>query len=125
MMCGMMDSGIHRALYVALCKDNEQYYAERIIFDSVHAAKLKEKRSSIIRASIPPTRISESEDAYACRWCNNLSVCKKGGVSLRTCRSCEHSEPRDRGVWSCELLNQELTQEDQLKACEHYSVIGS
>jgi len=42
---------------------------------------------------------------------------------LRTCRSCEHSEAIQGGVWMCGLLKNELSPDDQLKACEHYEVL--
>lgn len=125
MHCGMLFSGIHRALYVALCKDNEQYYVERITYDPTYGEQLAKKISSIIGATMPPARISESDTYQSCRWCNFKGVCKEGKKPLRTCRSCEHSEAIQGGVWMCGLLKNELTSDDQLNACEHYSVIGS
>jgi len=118
------DAGIRRALYVALCKDNEEYYIERVIYDETEAQRLDEKIQTIIRATMPPARISESDTFLECRWCDYAGVCKKGVKPLRTCRSCEHAEAIQGGIWMCGLLKTELTPDDQLKACEHYSEIG-
>lgn len=124
MHCGMLFSGIHRALYVALCKDNEQYHIERIVFDPVYGEKLAKKISSIVRATIVPARISESDTYQSCRWCKFKGVCKGGESPLRTCRSCEHAEAIQGGIWMCGLMKNELTPDDQLRACEHYREIG-
>ena len=123
MLAGMYLSGLRRGLYVALCKDNEQYYIERIAFDASAAAKLGEKIGKIISSTLPPERISDKEDYFACKWCDSVGVCKKGEMPIRTCRSCEHVELESEGKWSCGLMKMELTPEAQLKACEHYSVI--
>jgi len=126
MHCAMMynDAGIKRALYVALCKDDERYYIERIVFDENHGRNLAAKISAIIRATMPPAPIADAKDAYACKWCKHKPVCKDGKDPLRTCRSCEHAEAISGGQWMCGLMKNALTQEDQLKACEHYSLIG-
>jgi hypothetical protein len=124
MHCGMMYSGIPRALYVALCKDDERYYVERLVMDEAHVVALKTKIKTVIGATMPPAPIADKEDAYACKWCKHKAVCKAGATPIRTCRSCEYAEAGKGGTWSCTLLNNELTPADQLKACEHYSVIG-
>lgn len=126
MHCGMMfnDAGINRALYVALCKDDERYYVERVVMDESHAKFLDTKIKTVINATTPPAPIADTVDAYACKWCKFKKVCKEGAAPIRTCRSCEYSEAIAEGKWMCGLLKTELTQEDQLKACVHYSVIG-
>jgi hypothetical protein len=123
MMSGMLFSGIHRALYVALCKDNEQYHVVRLVFDPTKGDALAAKISSIIRASMPPARISESDTYQGCRGCKMKGVCKEKAAPIRTCRSCQHVEAIQGGVWMCGLLKNELTADDQLKACEHYEVL--
>lgn len=124
MHCGMMFSGLHRAFYVALCKDDERFHVERIVFDQQHANRLQHKLSVLVRATIPPTPISDKPDSFECKWCKHRKVCKGGELPIRTCRSCEYAEAIHGGAWVCTLLKNVLTQEDQLKACEHYSLIG-
>lgn len=124
MMTGMRYSGIHRAIYVAICKDNEQYYVERVVYDPEEGEKLAKKIITVINATMPPARVSENPAAIDCRWCKFKGVCREGEKPIRTCRSCEHAEPIQGGVWMCGLLKHELTPDDQLKACEHYTMIG-
>jgi hypothetical protein len=124
MHCGMMYSGIHRALYVALCKDDERYYVERVVYDEAYGEELAKKINTIITATMPPAKIADKAEAYACKWCKFKPVCHEGAAPLRTCRSCEHAEAISDGRWMCSLMKNELTSDDQLKACEHYSVIG-
>lgn len=123
MQAGMLFSGIHRALYVALCKDDERYYVERIVFDPAYCEELEKKIVTVIGSTLPPSMIADKEDSHACKWCDYKEVCKGGGEPLRTCRSCEFAEVKEEGIWACGLLNTVLDPDDQLKACEHYSVI--
>lgn len=124
MHAGMLFSGIHRALYVALCKDNEQYHVERLVFDPAYGETLENKIVTVVSSTIPPTRIAGKKEDFSCKWCDYKEVCWEGKAPIRTCRSCEHAEVHENGVWGCGLLNNELTPDDQLKACEHYSMIG-
>jgi len=124
MHAGMRYSGIHRALYVALCKDNEQYYVERVVYDPSYSDKLAEKIHNVISSTMPPARISEKADFFECKWCDHRGVCWENEEPIRTCRSCEYAQTESKGGWSCGLLNNELTSEDQLKACEHYARIN-
>ena len=38
------------------------------------------------------------------------------------CRTCEHVDMCNDGIWECGLDNKELSYEDQMAACKMYSV---
>ena len=52
-------TGLTRALYLAVCKDTDALYAERVRIDHAEAERLIERAGRIIFATRPPARISE------------------------------------------------------------------
>ncbi len=121
MQAGMIYSGLNRALYVALCKDDEDYHIERIKPDPEVQKEIQEKLAKLIEANTPPVGISPDGKAFGCKWCDMRSVCVKEKPPIRTCRSCKWVEVLPEGEkWVCGLQKKVLTRADQLKACEEY-----
>src|SRR5690606_18879772 len=50
--------GRDRAVYLAVCKDNDELYAERIKYDAAYVGRLLAKAQHIIHANDLPPRIS-------------------------------------------------------------------
>lgn len=99
----MGKSGMDRALYLAVNKDTDELYSERIEFDKVFFEQIQAKFDSIIFAQEPPAKISQDPKFYLCNWCNFSGVCHGHQVPDVTCRSCVHSTPEREGDgrWSC------------------------
>lgn len=125
MQAGMMFSKIDRALYVALCKDNENYHFERIRPDVAIQNKIYEKIEKLIAAEYTPAGISETASSYGCKFCNFKAVCIGDKAPKVTCRSCQFSEPGRAGAWVCSLYNKTLSLTEQREACYSYSVAGN
>jgi hypothetical protein len=121
---GMMFSNVDRGFYVALNKDNEQYYVRRIKPDPEVQNDILERIKTLTEAEIAPARIGENIESYPCSWCDYKEVCYGKKPPLKTCRSCEHSKPFENGTWLCTLKNSTLTLKDQLAACEQYDQKG-
>ena len=68
-------TGMKRALYLAVNKDTDELYAERIHFDRMKFEALKLKALRIITSNTPPPRLSERPDWYECNWCPAQSLC--------------------------------------------------
>ncbi len=94
-------TGIDRALYLAVNKNDDELYQERIHADAAAAMRLIAKAQRIIAAERPPGRISEDPAWWQCRFCNHHAVCHEGGTPVRHCRSCISSTPVDGGRWHC------------------------
>lgn len=96
-------SGMTRAFYIAVNKDNDELYSERLHYDAVAALKLIEKAKRIITATEPPPKISDRPDWYQCRFCNHYSLCHEQALPEASCRTCAHSTPELDGDqrWSC------------------------
>jgi hypothetical protein len=115
-------SGFTRALFIALNKNDDQLYAERIHYDAAHAAALMAKAERIKAANEPPARIADDPASFACKFCSSKPVCHlQGGTILRNCRTCLHSEPfREGPMWFCHRHETILQISDQEAGCPHH-----
>jgi hypothetical protein len=68
-------SGMTRALYLAVNKDNDELYSERVRFNKQEFDALMARADRIIHSTVQPERISEREDYYECSWCPAHSIC--------------------------------------------------
>jgi hypothetical protein len=125
MQAGMLFGKFTRALYVALCKNDEAYHIERVREDKFVQDTIKGKIIKLVEARTPPVGLSDTGEAFDCKWCDMREVCLGEKKPIKTCRSCEHVQvlPTD-GAWWCALGGVELNNEDQKTACHHYEVIS-
>src|SRR5690606_35833463 len=56
--------GRDRAIYLAVCKDNDELYTERVHYDAAYVARLLAKAERIIQANELPPRISDNPDFF-------------------------------------------------------------
>ncbi len=124
MQAGMLFGNLTRALYVSICKDDEDYHVERLREDKVAQAEIQNKIDTLISSTTPPVGISPDGKAFGCKWCDMREVCVGEKTPIRTCRSCVRSEPFPQdGKWVCTLTKNTLTPDEQRAACEHYESI--
>ena len=116
-------SGMTRALYVALCKDDEQFYVERIKENKTEQKKLLEKITSLTQATLRPAGISDNGSSFGCKFCSVKDVCTRQVEPLRNCRTCSMCSAGPEGKWVCELNNNTLTFDEQRAACEHWEAL--
>lgn len=91
-----------RAMYLAVNKNTDEIYQERIYFEPLVAQGLVEKAHRIIDSSSPMPKISDNPGWYTCKWCDYVEICHHGGKVLESCRTCCFSQPVDGGKWVCE-----------------------
>lgn len=123
MQISMALGGFTRALYVAVCKDDEQFYVERIREDKDEQKKLQQKIVKLTEARLRPAGISDDGSSFGCKFCSMKSVCTKETEPLRHCRTCTMCTPGQEGKWVCELNKHTLTIDEQRKGCEHYEAL--
>jgi hypothetical protein len=125
MMLYMHWSGMKRAYYLAVNKDTDDLYGERIHYDAVRAGALVERARQVIAASRPLPRLSEKPEYYACKMCRARSVCHEGRIPEATCRTCLHATPEMDGAarWSCALHKRDLTPAEQGAGCRQHLYI--
>lgn len=111
-------SGMTRAFYLAVNKDTDELYSERLQANPAIAQSLIEKARRIITTNTPPTRLSERPDWYACKWCQHHAVCHQKAIPQVNCRTCCHSTPEMDGHarWSCARFGRDISIENQRKS---------
>lgn len=101
MIVGMHLHGFKRAFYLAVNKDTDELYGERVHADPVEAMRLLARAERVIRASEPPERISQERSWYQCRMCPAHALCHADALAERNCRTCLHSSPAPDAKWTC------------------------
>jgi len=134
MIVYMKLTGMKRAMYLAVNKDTDALYTERLRWEDVQedAARYMERAERIISASAPPAKIGDIADHFACRRCEHAERCHgtdEVGPAVRCpsgCRTCVHSTPEmdtERGRWSCAKHSVTLTIDNQAVGCEDHLYI--
>lgn len=101
MQCYMMWTGMTRALYMSVCKDDDGLHLERIDYDEAHALQMLEKAGRVIDAPRPPERIGDAT-WWECKFCDHQAICHGTEAPQINCRTCTHSTPEPDGTWSCD-----------------------
>jgi hypothetical protein len=98
----MLGTGIDRALYFAICKDDDRIYTERVKFDKDYAERALAKGQRLVKEDCIPPPISTNPSWYQCKWCPAYSFChEKEPLKQVNCRTCAFSEPLMDGTWRC------------------------
>jgi hypothetical protein len=99
----MHGTNIDRALYVAVCKDDDRLHIERIKYDRDVATRAVERGRRIALADRMPPPISTDPSWYQCRFCPAHEVCHKSQPTKEVnCRTCAHATAKPDSTWRCE-----------------------
>lgn len=128
MLIYMRGSGLEAALYVAVCKDNDDIYMEIVPIDRAKAEDLVERGQRIAMSTQAPDRLVDSEyppclytSADGETWhCQHYGLCHRTKVPERSCRTCTHAEPLLGGYWICRLRDKALDSAEQRAGCARY-----
>lgn len=120
MYCHLMQ--LTRCLYLAVNKNTDELYSERIEHDPVACMRMLIRLEHVIQATRAPVPISEQRKAPDCLWCNHKSVCHSLAFGRSNCRTCLHVTPivdpvNTAGQWLCEKHNKTLTADEQHAGC--------
>ena len=117
-------SGMDRAMYLAVNKNTDEIYTERIEFDRKHFERLRQKAQSIIFSNDPPAKLNDSPAFYKCKMCQFHDVCHEGAIPDKNCRTCRHAVALEDGTWGCKALQKILSVEDQEAGCDKHEYIA-
>lgn len=130
----MRGRGLERAYYVAVCKDNDELYTERVHLEPAYADELIARARQIIDAPEPPARKPEP-DYPPCLYttaegvqhpCQYRDLCFGDGVMPeRNCRTCIDATPAPGGTWRCAKFECEIPKENQRFGCQEQLTIPS
>lgn len=120
-------TGMERAFYLAVNKNNDELHAERVEFDKPAHDKTMEKAHRVVFAAGPLSKMNEDPSWYECKFCDHASTCHGARVPPATCRTCVHATPvveGDGAVWRCAKHdNDVLTPATQRAGCEEHLFI--
>lgn len=105
-----------RGLYIAVNKNDDARYYERISLDKDNAISLLKKGLSIISTETPPAKIGGST-WYECKWCDYYEICHFGSEPLTNCRTCHYCDIHNDGIWKCSKSDTILSFEQQQIGC--------
>jgi hypothetical protein len=111
--------GIERALYAAVCKNDDDLWIDRVVYDREWCEATLARLENILRNPRPPLRINEDPDYFGCRFCKAKPLCHGDSFARLNCRTCLHSTPDFSGdaAWSCARWCKPLTFDEQKEAC--------
>ena len=98
----MLGSKIDRALYAAVCKDDDRYYFERIKLDKNRAQGYVDRGHRIVASDRMPDPISHDPTWYQCKMCSYHDFCHKAALPDVNCRTCAHSTACSDSTWRCD-----------------------
>lgn len=118
--------GIHKCIYIAVNKNDDDIFCEMVYYDHAHETKIRDKAADIIVRRDAPRRLSDDPSNQDCTYCDAHQRCHFPDQALPelNCRTCRHSiADIPSGSWGCELHNILLTKAAQLKGCEQWDPI--
>jgi hypothetical protein len=121
-------SGMTRGFYLAVNKNTDELYQERIEYDATFALQLLAKANRVIQSEHAPRKLSNDPSWFECRFCDHRAVCHGDAMPERTCRSCINSTPVAGGTWHCQEADNagadsELSREAQETGCLYHRYI--
>jgi len=118
----MYGTKVDRALYVAICKDDDRMYTERVRLKKTEASKLVGKGQRIATADRMPEPLSTDPTWYQCKFCPAHSFCHETHLTKEVnCRTCAHSTAKEDSTWSCAVYPERPIPVDfQHKGCENH-----
>lgn len=111
----MLGTRMKRALYLAVNKDTDELYSERIKEDKTYQENLMQVAERIIFSNTLPDRITKRPDFYKCKFCDSKSICwgtEALPVPSLSCRHCCFATPiRDgeHAQWKCDKHDKVLS----------------
>lgn len=111
-----------RALYIAVCKDDDHIYTERVRYDEAAAKAILERAKRISLADRIPDPISTDPSWYLCKFCAAHSFCHKQEPTQHVnCRTCAHATAKPGGTWRCERHEADgIPNEFQRQGCDDH-----
>jgi hypothetical protein len=120
MQCYMHWSGMRRALYVSVCKDDDRLHLERIDYDNEVAERYIRRAQDIIASDAPMERVSDDATWYECKWCEHHAVCHGVRAPQVSCRTCTHITFGRDGSTTCALWQADIPVGGQRAGCDRH-----
>lgn len=122
MQCYMLGKHIDRALYTAICKDDDRIYTERVRVEPERALALIKRGQSIAVEQRLPAPLSVRPEWYKCKLCPGWDFCHGSKCTKNVnCRTCTHFTAHNDERCTCALYDEmEIPLEMQRKGCKNH-----
>ena len=120
----MLGAKVDRALYYAVCKDDDRIYTERVRLCPESAKAYVERGQRIaLTERMPEPMVGASPSWYQCKYCPAYDMCHKTHTTKQAnCRTCAHSTPRDDSTWHCARWDQTIPTDAQHAGCDSHVI---
>ena len=99
----MQGTNIDRAFYLAVCKDDDRIYTERVHYKKEAADKAIARGKRLALEERLPPPISTDPSWYECKFCDAYQFCHKQEPTKESnCRTCANVTPLEDSTWRCE-----------------------
>ena len=123
MNCYMHGTNINRALYYAVCKDDDRIYTEWLHHDKTVSEKYIARGKTLALAERLPPPVSTDPTWYQCRMCAAHSFChEKAPTKFANCRTCSHVTPTENGTWHCSVWGDVIPEDYQHSGCDSHVI---
>ena len=112
-------SGMTKALYFAVNKNNDEIYLEEVSYDEGFSETLINKARRVIFALQAPPKLSETPDYFECRWCDFTGICHGEEIPVVNCRTCNKFSINKSDSY-CSLREEPLALEDERQGCSFH-----
>jgi len=117
----MNGTGLTRTMFMAVNKNDDSLYMERIKSDGHTADTLLRRADNIVLSERPPIR-KYKKSWYECKWCSARELCHFDGAPTKSCRICTNCDLETKGRWSCSFLADEILGEQmQREMCREFN----
>jgi hypothetical protein len=124
----MHAENLTRALYVAVNKNTDELYCERVEYDAAFCLRAEAKVEYIVKQDAAPPKLFEdptAKAAFPCSWCPSRGVCHEGEWARRNCRTCISASLESGATVRCTLFDRELSYDEQQKGCGKHLFLPS
>ena len=115
----MAGTGLDRALYLAVCKDDDRIHTERVKLDKDVADKAVRRGHYIALSDRMPQPLSTDPSWYQCKFCDAQEFCHESKTTKHVnCRTCAMATPLSDSTWHCGKWDDVIPLESQRTGCE-------
>lgn len=112
-----------RTLFVAINKNTDAAYFERLRIDHKFADSLERKAENIVLSELPPSKRFDPT-WFECRWCSANKICHGSELVLQNCRTCQFIDIYPKGQWKCQKYDDLVLATDQQRlGCDKYKLL--
>lgn len=119
----MFGTGVDRALYFAVNKNDDELYIERVKLDKELAKKYIERGQRIALMDSPPERLSDKPTFYKCKMCSMYDFCHQTKLTNQVnCRTCAFSTAKKESTFHCAKHDGSIPIEFQKNGCDGHVI---